>query len=228
VFTNALSKCKVKAWRAAADKHSLCWYRHSLVHLTEETVQCENVFVCCCSNPLITVNESGIMTLLFPGATTPDLSICVAQADPGPGGLSNALTCNLLGPPGLVAGDLRLQETAGGPLSDIIRFNPAGTGSPGYPASVVFYSDNSDVDLPSNPPADTGFPTAAYTNVFTLIESSLSGEVVGAVYTPTSSQPGFVPGFAVTYNIIGDVPEPGTVSLVLIGSGLFIVGRRRF
>jgi hypothetical protein len=180
------------------------------------------------NNPLITANEAGLMTLLFPDVPTPAISNCVAQPDPGPGGLSNALTCNLLGPPGLVSGDLRLQETAGGPFSDIIRFNPAGTGSPAYPASLVFYSDNSDTDFPSNPPADTGLPTGAYTNVVTVLESSLGGGLTGAVYTPTSNQPGFVPGFAVTYNIISEVPEPGTVSLVLIGSGLFIAGRRRF
>jgi len=76
------------------------------------------------NNPLITLPETGIGTLLFPG-NPPVPTTGVPVADPGPGGLPNALTYNLLGPPALVAGDLILLENPAGGLSDIIRFNPA-------------------------------------------------------------------------------------------------------
>src|SRR6516165_8324985 len=82
------------------------------------------------NNPLITVDERGSGSLLFPGAP-PIPTHGVLAVDPGPGGLAAALTYNLLGPPGLVAGDVFLLE--GTVVSDVIRFNPAGTGSAGYP-----------------------------------------------------------------------------------------------
>src|SRR2546430_807433 len=109
------------------------------------------------NNPLITVNEHGVGSLLFSGQVPISVPGVIA-ADPGPGGLPAALTYNLLGPPSLVAGDLIILEdlglTSAVVISDVIRFNPAGTGSAGYPASLVFYSDNSDgVDAI----ADTGF-----------------------------------------------------------------------
>src|SRR5690349_14335608 len=88
--------------------------------------------------------------------------------DPGPGGLCCVLTYDLLGPPSLVAGDVILVEPGkGSTVSDLIRFNPDGTGGMCgcYPASLLFYSD----DLGGvTSVADTGFPTAQYTNVVTL------------------------------------------------------------
>src|SRR6266850_50109 len=82
---------------------------------------------------------------------------CALQNDPGPGGLANVLTYGLLNPPGLVAGDVFLQDVVGGLILDVIRFNPAEicfntTGC------LVFYSDNiggSDAlgDTPSPPGA---------------------------------------------------------------------------
>jgi len=176
--------------------------------------------------PLITLTETGIGTLLFPGSP-PIPTTGVPVADPGPGGLPNALTYNLLGPPALVAGDLILLENPAGGLSDIIRFNPAGTGgNPAYPASVVFYSDIEVGEAPVL--ADIGFPTAMYTNTVTLLEMGVEGNN-GIVYTPTANQPGFVPGFAVTYNIISDspVPEPSDVLLALSGAGLIWFKLRR-
>ena len=149
--------------------------------------------------------------------------------DPGPGGLPLALTFGLLNPPGLVAGDLLLFEPgAPGTLSDIIRFNPNQNGG-----SLVFYSDRDDG---SNSLADTGFPTALYANVLSLVEVGLEG-ANGFTYTPTAGQPGFVSGAAgpVTYNIVSDldalapVPEPATFGMAAVAgiAGLVAYYRRR-
>jgi hypothetical protein len=177
------------------------------------------------ANPLITVNEFSIGTIQFPGQSGIAL-VGTPRADPGPGGLASALTYNLLGPPSLVAGDVLIQELIGAELvlSDIIRFNPAGTGdNSSYPASLVFYSDNGGGVAG---PADTGFPTGQYTNVLTTVEVVGLDGVTGLVYTPTANQPGFVPGFDVAYNIVSDVPEPASISLFAIGGGLLLVGTR--
>jgi hypothetical protein len=176
---------------------------------------------------IITVDENGNGTAVFPGQT-PILLPGTLLADPGPGGLASALTYNLGGPPALVAGDVLVQELLGADLilSDIIRFNPAGTGGGFYPASLVFYSDKGDgVDSL----ADTGFPTVLYTNTVTQLEIGPEGNN-GLVYTPTENQPGFVDGFAVSYNIISDnevVPEPASISLFVLAGGL-LLARKRF
>jgi hypothetical protein len=48
----------------------------------------------------------------------------------------------------------------------VIRFNPAGTGNPAYPANLLFYSDNVDsVDSSGETPSP---PTALYTNRVTI------------------------------------------------------------
>lgn len=145
---------------------------------------------------------------------------CGFAADPGPGGLASALTYGLLNPPGLVAGDLILQEIGTTFNSDIIRFNPTQNGG-----SVVFYSDNLDggVDL-----ADTGFPTALYLNNLAVIETGPEG-LNGFTYTPTAGQPGFVAGAGgpVTYIIQSDtVPEPASAAMFLAGAGLLLARKR--
>jgi len=146
---------------------------------------------------------------------------CSLLTDPGPGGLASALTYGLLNPPGLVAGDLILQEIAGGFNSDIIRFNPTQNGG-----SAVFYSDN--LDGPPLDLADTGFPTALYTNTLTVTEVGPEG-LNGFTYTPTSGQPGFVGGAGgpVSYVIKSDTREPASAALFLAGASFLLV-RKRF
>lgn len=172
------------------------------------------------NNPLITLAENGTGSVVFPGGVAIPLPGAL-NADPGPGGLSSALSFNLLGPPGLIAGDIRLLDPVTHFLLDLIRFNPAGTGAAGYPASVVFYSGvDGTIDL-----ADTGFPSSGYPNVLSFDEIS-----TGNLYTPGATDPGFVPGFAVTYKFITDsaaVPEPATMALFGLGLIAFLVTRRR-
>jgi hypothetical protein len=179
------------------------------------------------SNPLITVDESGNGTLLFPGGS-PIPTIGTLQPDPGPGGLSSVLTYSLLGPPSLVAGDVLLQDGVGGPILDVVRFNPAGTGgNPAYPASLLFYSDNVPTfDSLGDTPSP---PLAFYSNMVTILETGTETNN-GAVYTPAAGQPGFVAGFGVTYNLISDVPEPSVLTLLATGGaaiGVLTAFRRK-
>jgi hypothetical protein len=174
------------------------------------------------NNPTVTLDENGVGTLQFPqGPIIPAPG--VLAPDPGPGGLQLALTYNLLGPPALTAGDVILFEDQ--VMSDILRFNPAGAGGQNaYPASVVFYSDRFDG---ADALADTGFPTLFYTNILNFPEVGPEGGPNGITYTPAEGQPGFVPGFSVTYVVQSDaaIPEPST--LLLVASGLAAAKRAR-
>jgi hypothetical protein len=195
-----------------------------LAVVTSLMVTAENANASPVPSVLICVDENGNGSITFVGS--PDVTTLpgVLAPDPGPGGLASALTYDLLGPPSLVAGDLQIFD-ADGTLSDIIRFNPAGTGNPDYPASLVFYSDPGDSDL-----ADTGFPARLYDNLVTVTETGPEDGPNGYMYTPTENQPGFVAGFAVTYKIISAVPEPGSLALCGIGMatvGVITVRRRR-
>src|SRR5438034_6863170 len=80
-------------------------------------------------NIIITVDENGHGRLVNPNIGTFTLPASMLP-DAGPGGQSSALTYNLLGPPGLVIGDVILTEGLG--MGDVLRFNPNGT--------LVFYS----------------------------------------------------------------------------------------
>jgi PEP-CTERM motif-containing protein len=181
------------------------------------------------ADPLITVDELGHGTILSGGV--PFAMPFALQSDPGPGGLASVLTYDLLNPPSLVAGDVLLQDGAGGPILDVIRFNPAGTSPLAaaiYPASLLFYSDNLEG---FDSLGDTASPPGAfYTNTVTILEVGAEGDN-GAFYTPTANQPGFVSGFAVQYHFISDgtaVPEPGSWTLMTAGLGaLYWIRRKR-
>jgi hypothetical protein len=168
----------------------------------------------------ITVDENGNGMVVATGES-PITLLSALQADPGPGGLSSALTYSLISPPGLTEGDVLIDEPGGG-LGDVVRFNPGETCVDGTTGCLVFYSV-----LPAVSLADTGLPSMFYTNTITLTEG-LDGAVL---YTPTSGEPGFVvgaDGAPVNYDLISDnVPEPG--SLAILAASLFGVGwlRRR-
>jgi hypothetical protein len=160
-------------------------------------------------------NESTLISVPTPGSL---------QADPGPGGQSSVLTYSLLAPPSLVAGDVFLTEGPGGPNSDVIRFNPAGTGTTTYAASLLFYSDNADgIDSLADSASP---PTSFYTNTATLEEVGTEDNN-GAFYTPTSTQPGAVSGFVVNYHFISDLPEPSSVTAIGLCASLALLSRRR-
>ena len=169
-----------------------------------------------------TVHEDGMGTFSDSSGTNGPLP-SAQQADPGPGGRSNALTFGLLAPPALMAGDLLLLDPVTNQISDVIRFNPmeAAPAPDGRLGTLVFYSLAGGGML-----ADTGFPSLLYANNFSLIENTLGA----TLYTPTAGQPGFIAGTsaAVTYHIFSEelavsgVPETGS-SLTLMSLALLVV-----
>jgi hypothetical protein len=148
-----------------------------------------------------------------------DVLPCGLQNDPGPGGLNNVLTYDLLSPPGLVAGDLLLTDPDTGQLSDVVRFNPNEVGPGGGLGSLVFYSNPADgPDGPADTPSP---PTQFYANFLALQEQGADPPAF-VIYTPTAGEPGFVAGAGgpVTYDIVSDAaPEPGSILLMFGGVG---------
>lgn len=173
----------------------------------------------------VTLYETGLGSLTNPlgGATIPSQML----ADPGPGGLQLALTFTLAGAPALQTGDVRLLEPGGGTnevFSDLIRFNPATNGTD----YLVFYSGLTLGEPPDGDKADTGLPSQFYSNLIELSEIGAEGNN-GVVYTPVAGQPGFdtTGTYAITYNIISDVPEPSVFALAGLGAAALLVFHRR-
>jgi hypothetical protein len=148
-------------------------------------------------------------------------------ADPGPGGLANTLTYDLLNPPGLVSGDVGLLDPEGFVL-DYLRFNATEVNPSGNVGSLVFYSDNVDgFDALADTPSPPG---ALYPNNIVIPEVGTETQN-GAIYIPTAGQPGFVAGASapVEYVFLSDVPEPATWTMMILGMGAIgtLTRRRR-
>jgi len=114
-----------------------------------------------------------------------------------------------------VPGDVLLHEL-GAPtnqFSDVLRFDGQG--------GMYFFSEREAGQL--NPdPADVFVLPQPQPGAVALFETGPEGNN-GAFYTPGPGQPGFdtsgiFPG--VSYNFISDVPEPGSVGLLLIAAGI--------
>jgi hypothetical protein len=121
-------------------------------------------------------------------------------------------------------GDVILTEPGqpNGPNSDIVRFwNPTGINQ----SEIIFYSDFSAAD-PADAPADVGLPTLLQPIVVRIAETGPEGNN-GAVYLAAPGMPGSTSFLPIQYNIISDVPEPGTGALLLSGVGL-LFGIKRF
>jgi hypothetical protein len=177
----------------------------------------------------ITIDENGHGS--FTGGELAGTLPASMQADLGPGGLSSVLTYSLPFAFTPVVGDVFLQDTlspGGTPLTlDVIRFNPI-PDLPEAHSTIAFYSDNIDG---FDALADTSSPPGSfYTNTATLPEVGPEEGPNGATYTPTANQPGFLPGFAVTYIFISDsapLPEPATWALMIAGFGAAGMALRR-
>jgi hypothetical protein len=102
-------------------------------------------------------------------------------------------------------GDVQLEESASGPVTDIVRFEGN---------DVYFFS----TELPSTISPSEG----------PLLPSSSGAESFTYIYTPPSSDS---PGYSseATYEFVVDIPEPSALPLGILGSGLllFLSSRHR-
>jgi len=116
-------------------------------------------------------------------------------------------------------GDVLLETSGGGPVTDILRFDSAGTNN----AYAYFFSTTGTGTLGYVPT----LPSAITPNQGPLLLQN-SGGVWSVSYTPTVGQPGFdaaAPGSV--YHIIVAVPEPTLLGLTGLGAGLVILFRSR-
>jgi hypothetical protein len=143
--------------------------------------------------------------------------------DPTGGIAANVLIYTL--PFAVTPGDIGLIEntnTTSLNLSDVVRFFTPTTGNN---SEMIFYSDFEATDPTPRDLADSGLPQSP--NAFLIFETGPEGNN-GAVWNPAPGQPGSMPsGGTLQYNIISDVPEPGTLTLAGLGGGLLLAALRR-
>ncbi len=109
-------------------------------------------------------------------------------------------------------GDVLLQESPGGPISDILRFDGN--------SHVYFFSDGSDgIDSL----ADVSLLPSPITPNLSFVEQGSEGGFQNYIYTPGGvGDPGFNP--FTSYNLISEVPEPSpTLLLGCMGGGLLLL-----
>jgi hypothetical protein len=113
-----------------------------------------------------------------------------------------------------------------GEVSDVLHFSSFLGGS------VFFYSDPTEPGTASDLADTVGFARAfAFAGGGAIIQEEVGSEGAnGALYVPGATDPGFFPGFSVSYNIISDgvaVPEPSALVLLATGVGLAGIAWRR-
>jgi len=158
---------------------------------------------------VITLDENGL------GYITPSLPF---QYNVAPEPVSGLTTLVYTLPFAGVAGDVLVDESSGSQLSDVLRFDGLG--------HLYVFSDNGDgvdslADLSGLPPVILPNPAGP------LVESGVEGGFQDVYYIPTANQPGYKAAGPVAYHFISDVPEPGSLAMILLGGGSLLVFRKR-
>jgi len=171
---------------------------------------------------IFTFDENG-------NSTGAGISPGVLQAGPS-GGLPSGipvLVYQLAMP--VVSGDVVLVEAGQPPtaFSDVVRFWNVTTGA--NVSQIIFYSDIETTEPEPVNLADTGLPSLLTSPVSPVYINEVGPEGNnGAVWTPPAGAPGSsLAGVVVQYNIISDVPEPGSLALLAGGLGI-LLGVDRF
>ena len=131
---------------------------------------------------------------------------------------SGMTTMSYVLPFAAVPGDVILKEPGGAP-ADLLRFDGN--------FRLFFFSDVSLAD-PSDSPADVGLPAAiAALPQITFFETGPEAGPNGLFgYAPGFFNPGGNTTGTVTYDFVSDVPEPGSMALLVYGLGMAGFGFR--